>query len=285
MKILANYLSMVKFAHTIFAMPFAIVGFGMAVGHPQVAMSWKLLVLVILCMVFARNAAMAFNRYIDRQIDALNPRTRMREIPSGQIHPGRALFFVIINAALFVGTTAFINTLVLWLSPVALFTVLGYSYTKRFTRWCHLVLGLGLSLAPIGAYLAVTGHFAWPPIFVSLSVLTWVAGFDIIYALQDDDFDALVQLHSLPSRIGRQGALTISRLLHGLSVVFLVVAGLLSGYGYFYFAGVAVFALLLIRQHRVVHPADLSKVNLAFFTLNGVASVVFCMFFMAEILV
>lgn len=281
---LSKYLSMVKFAHTIFAMPFAIVGFGMAVDLPEVVMSWRLLLLVVLCMIFARNAAMAFNRYIDRDIDALNPRTRMREIPSGQIHPLRALAFVLVNSAMFIATTAYINNLVLWLSPVALATILGYSYTKRFTRWCHLVLGLGLSLAPIGAYLAVVGHFAWPPIFVSLAVLVWVAGFDIIYALQDDDFDARVQLHSLPSRIGRQGALIFSRVLHGSSVVFLLCAGTISGYGYFYFIGVVIFGVLLLRQHMVVNPTDLSKVNLAFFTLNGVASVVFCALFLAEII-
>lgn len=275
---------MVKFAHTIFAMPFAVVGFAMATDHSEAAISWSLLGLVVLCMVFARNAAMAFNRYIDREIDARNPRTRMREIPSGQIHPMRALAFVLANSAFFIVATVFINTLVLWLSPVALITVLGYSYTKRFTRWCHLVLGLGLSLAPIGAYLAVTGQFAWPPVLVSLAVLFWVAGFDIIYALQDDTFDASQQLHSLPSRIGRAGALTISRILHSASVGFLLYAGVVAGYGYAYFAGVVVFGALLVRQHFVVKPTDLSKVNIAFFTLNGVASVLFCAFFLVEVL-
>src|SRR6185312_5301159 len=184
-----KYLSLVTFSHTIFAMPFAIIGFFLAVTTTSYRFDWLKLVLMILCMIFARNSAMAFNRYLDRNIDAQNPRTKQRDIPSGRISPGSALTFTIINCLLFIITTWFINRLCFYLSPVALLVVLGYSATKRFTALCHLILGLGLSLAPIGAYLAVTGAFNIVPLFFSFAVLCWVSGFDIIYALQDEDFD------------------------------------------------------------------------------------------------
>ncbi|HNE29280.1 MAG TPA: UbiA-like polyprenyltransferase, partial [Saprospiraceae bacterium] len=185
-----SYFSLVKFSHTIFAMPFALAGFFIATRQqgPD-ALNWRLLLLVVLCMVFARSAAMGFNRWLDRDIDAVNPRTRMREIPSGTIPARSALVFVLVNCLLFILTTFFINTLCFLLSPVALAVVLGYSYTKRFTWLCHFVLGLGLALAPVGAYLAVTGHFAWLPVLLGFTVLFWTAGFDIIYALQDEEFD------------------------------------------------------------------------------------------------
>ena len=196
-----NYLSLVKFSHTIFALPFACIGFALAL-QGGFTFSLKLFLLVILCMATARNAAMAFNRYIDRKFDALNPRTAIREIPAGIINPKNALFFIIINCLLFVIATYFINTICFFLSPVALFVVLFYSYTKRFTPLCHLVLGAGLALAPIGAYLAVTGVFAWLPLFFSFTVFTWVSGFDIIYALQDEDFDRVNHLNSIPVLLG-----------------------------------------------------------------------------------
>src|SRR5688572_23208841 len=184
-----KYFSLVLFAHTVFALPFAFIGFFLAVTTTDHQFTWLKLLLMILCMVFARNAAMSFNRYLDRHIDAQNPRTVVRDIPAGRITSNDALTFTLINSALFILTTFFINPLCLALSPVALAVVLGYSYTKRFTPLCHLVLGLGLALAPIGAYLVVTGEFAVLPIFFSLAVLCWVSGFDIIYALQDEEFD------------------------------------------------------------------------------------------------
>ena len=179
-----NYLSLVKFSHTIFALPFALIGFFIAIGLHGHDFKWTTFVYVILCMVFARSAAMAFNRYVDRKIDKANERTaNVREIPNGTIKPTSALVFVIINCVLFIATTYFINPLCFYLSPIALLVVLGYSYTKRFTALCHLVLGIGLGLAPIGAYLAVTGVFDWLPLYFSFAVLFWVSGFDIIYAL------------------------------------------------------------------------------------------------------
>src|ERR1700712_5970324 len=212
-----KYLSLVTFAHTIFALPFAIIGFFLAVTTTGNHFNWQKLGMMLLCMVFARNSAMAFNRYLDRNIDSKNPRTKQRDIPSGRISPASALTFTIINCLLFIGTTWFINPLCFYLSPVALLVVLGYSATKRFTALCHLVLGLGLSLAPIGAYLVVTGSFALLPVFFSLSVLCWVSGFDIIYALQDEDFDRAENLHSIPAYLGKVNALRLSTCLHVLS--------------------------------------------------------------------
>src|SRR5512133_1004676 len=189
-----SYFSLVKFSHTVFAMPFALIGFSLAIADDEHSFSWRLLLLVILCMIFARNAAMGFNRVADRKFDALNPRTKNREIPAGVIGQGAATFFVIVNALLFIIAAGFINRLTLWLSPVALMVVLGYSYTKRFTSLSHFILGLGLSLAPIGAYISVSGRFELLPLIYSFIVITWVGGFDIIYSLQDDDFDKSNQL-------------------------------------------------------------------------------------------
>jgi 4-hydroxybenzoate polyprenyltransferase len=273
-----NYLSLIKFAHTIFAMPFALIGFfyGLKLMNYEIGRSWwALFVLVILCMVFARSAAMAFNRWLDAGYDAKNPRTAIREIPGGIISKRNALLFVIFNCIAFIITTYFINTLCLLLAPVALFVILFYSYTKRFTPLCHLVLGLGLSLAPIGAYIAVTGQFALVPVLFSLSVLFWVSGFDIIYALQDEEFDKDNNLHSIPSWMGTHKALYTSEYLHFLSIACIVIAGILGHFSWFYWAGVTAFAFFLVYQHTLVKPNDLSKVNKAFFTSNGIASVVF----------
>jgi 4-hydroxybenzoate polyprenyltransferase len=243
--------------------------------------------LVILCMIFARSAAMAFNRWLDVKWDALNPRTAIREIPRGIISKNSALRFVIASSLAFIICTWFINPLCFGLSFVALAVVLGYSYTKRFTPFCHLVLGLGLSLAPIGAYLAVTGHFALLPILFSLSVIFWVSGFDIIYALQDEEFDKSHQLYSMPSWLGKANALHVSEFLHVLSIACVVIAGAgVFGYrffGWWYWIGVAVFIGMLVYQHAIVRPNDLSRVNLAFMTANGIASVVFAVFVIADI--
>ena len=243
------------------------------------------LLLVIACMVFARSAAMAFNRYLDSRFDAQNPRTAIREIPAGIIKSSNALWFVVICCLLFIATTFFINRICFYLSPVALFVILFYSYTKRFTALCHLVLGVGLALAPIGAFLAVTGVFHLLPILFSCTVLCWVNGFDIIYALQDEDFDRKNQLHSIPAWLGKVRALRVSQLLHCLAIGCLVAAGLLYGLGIWYWIGVAVFAGLLVFQHTLVKPNDLSRVNLAFFTTNGIASVIFAAFVITDLLV
>jgi 4-hydroxybenzoate polyprenyltransferase len=277
-----KYFSLVTFSHTIFAMPFAIIGFFLAVTTTDHKFEWPKLVLMLLCMVFARNSAMAFNRYLDRDIDALNPRTKVRDIPAGRISANAALTFTIINCLLFVTTTWFINLLCFYLAPVALLVVLGYSATKRFTFLCHMVLGLGLSLAPIGAYLVVTGEFAKLPVFFSLSVLCWVSGFDIIYALQDEDFDRELKLHSIPSRMGKVNALRLSSFLHVLSAAFIIVPAFITHVGIPYYVGILVFCTMLIYQHRLVKPNDLSRVNFAFMTTNGIASVVFAVLFLLD---
>ena len=265
-------------------MPFAIIGFFLAIQYDNVQLDWQLLLYVILCMVFARNAAMGFNRFIDRKIDLANPRTaQIREIPNGTIKPKAALTFVIINCALFIATTFFINTICFYLAPVALIVVLGYSLTKRFTALCHLVLGLGLSLAPTGAFLAVTGYFAWLPLLFSFAVLFWVSGFDIIYALQDEDFDKTEKLHSIPVLLGKNNALNLSNILHVLTAGFILGAGYLGEFNFYYWIGAFIFITLLIYQHLLVKPNDLSKVNLAFFTTNGVASVIFAIFVLADL--
>lgn len=280
-----HYLSLIKFSHTVFALPFALIGFALAVAREDTVFEWKLLVLVVLCMVFARSAAMAFNRYIDEQFDKLNPRTAVREIPAGIIQKKSALLFVIITCALFIACTYFINPICFYLSPVALFTVLFYSYTKRFTPLCHLVLGVGLSLAPVGAYLAVTGVFHLLPILFSLAVLTWVSGFDILYALQDEEFDRANKLKSIPVLLGRRNAMMVSNLLHVITGLIIIYIGYAYLSSTLYFIGATVFIGLLIYQHTLVKPNDISKVNLAFGTTNGIASVVFAIFVIASILI
>jgi 4-hydroxybenzoate polyprenyltransferase len=312
-----KYLSLVKFSHTIFAMPFALIGFFLGINafffnrsfsNLNKTIGWApnnpaphfalpgfmpiifepyslliLFVLVIICMITARSAAMAFNRYLDSHFDAKNPRTAIREIPAGIISKESALRFVVINCLLFIAATFFINRICFFLSPVALFVILFYSYTKRFTAFCHLVLGIGLSLAPIGAYLAVTGKFDLLPILFSFTVLFWVSGFDIIYALQDEEFDKSQQLHSIPVVLGKSKALRVSELLHVLSANCVVGAGIYGHFGGWYWAGVAVFIGMLLYQHSIVKPNDLSKVNIAFMTANGIASVVFAVFVLLDI--
>lgn len=316
--LIKKYLSLVKFAHTIFALPFALIGFSLGVtsyGYwdsywGQSKYEWFVFskngkdisqifkyypksteefivrfLLVIGCMVFARSAAMAFNRWLDANFDKKNPRTAVREIPAGIIKPGNALLFVIINCIAFILCCWFINRLCFYLSFVALFVVLFYSYTKRFTALCHLVLGVGLSLAPIGAYIAVTGSFAVLPLLFSFTVLCWVSGFDIIYALQDEEFDKQQHLHSIPAAIGKAKALRVSELLHLLSAGFVIYAGIYGHFGYWYWTGVLVFASLLIYQHLLVKPNDLGRVNMAFFTTNGIASVVFAIFVILDLFI
>ncbi len=300
-----SYLSLIKFSHTIFALPFALIGFCLAakdpilqqintwrgIANPVVLNSandkplWLIFIFVLLCMVFARSAAMAFNRYLDRDIDALNPRTAVREIPAGIISKKNAFAFTVLSSLLFMATCFFINRICFYLSPVALFVILFYSYTKRFTALCHLVLGLGLSLAPIGAYLAVTGQFDIIPVLFSFAVLFWVSGFDIIYALQDEAFDVEHQLYSIPSILGKQKALNVSVFLHVLSALAVITAGIYGNFGLWYWLGVAVFTGMLIYQHSLVKPNDLSKVNIAFMTANGTASVVFAFFVIVDLFI
>jgi 4-hydroxybenzoate polyprenyltransferase len=277
-----KYFSLVLFAHSVFALPFALIGFFLGVTTTSNPFQWYLLILVLLCMVFARNAAMAFNRYLDRNIDAKNPRTDSRDIPAGKVSANEALIFVIINCILFVVTTAFINNLCLYLSPVALFVILFYSYTKRFTALCHLVLGLGLSLAPIGAYIAVTGAFGLVPVLYSLTVLFWVSGFDIIYALQDEEFDRTEKLHSIPAALGIANALKLSVVLHVASALCVIIPILYIPFSFVYYLGVAFFCTMLIYQHTLVKPTDISKVNRAFATTNGYASVIFALCFLLD---
>ncbi|QEH41431.1 UbiA-like polyprenyltransferase [Chitinophaga sp. XS-30] len=280
-----NYLSLVKFSHTIFAMPFAMTGFFLAISREGHSFNWTALLLVVLCMVFARSAAMAFNRWLDAEFDKRNPRTAAREIPAGVISPANALYFVAGNVVLFMVTTWFINPLCFFLSPVALLVVLGYSYTKRFTALCHLVLGVGLSLAPIGAFLAVTGYFSLLPVLLSVLVLCWVSGFDIIYAMQDEEFDKSQQLHSIPAWLGKAGSLRFSEGLHVVAAALAATIGIMGGFHWLYWIGAGVFILMLFMQHRLVKPDDLSRVNLAFMTTNGVASVVFAVFAIADMLI
>ena len=294
MSTVKNYLSLVKFSHTIFAMPFAMIGFVLGVIHHETqginSAPWYFryglkLILVVICMITARSAAMGYNRYLDRDFDAKNPRTAKREIPAGVISPRNAMAFIIGSCLLFIAATYCINTLCFYLSPIALFVILFYSYTKRFTALCHLVLGIGLSLAPIGAFLAVTGAFSLLPILFSFSVVFWVSGFDIIFALQDIDFDQSQQLYSIPAVVGTSKGLRISQLLHVMSATCVVIAGIYGNFHWLYWVGVALFIGMLVYQHTIVKPNDLSKVNIAFMTANGIASVVFAVFVIADLII
>ncbi len=278
MRKLINYSRLVKFEHTIFALPFALTGFFFAMQQESANLSIKLLILVLLCMVFARNAAMGFNRFLDREYDKLNPRTALREIPAGILEPKSVLLFVVLNALFFIITTWFINSLCFYLSPVALFVILFYSYTKRFTPLCHFVLSLGLAIAPMGAYLAVAGKFDWLPLMLSMVVFFWVSGFDIIYALQDEDFDKNLNLKSIPSLLGKKQALNLAKIIHIISAIFVGIVAFLTPANWLHIAGATVFTGLLAYQHTLVKPNDLSKVNLAFFTTNGIASVIYGLF-------
>jgi 4-hydroxybenzoate polyprenyltransferase len=271
-----DFFSLVKFSHTIFAMPFALIGFFLATT--DLLNHWKIFILVIICMVFARNAAMGFNRYLDREIDLKNPRTAIREIPTKKITPYAAILFIVGNIVLFITTTFFINTLVFFLSPVALAVILGYSYTKRFTFFSHFILGLGLSLAPIGGYLSVNGYFSLIPCIYSLVVVFWVSGFDIIYALQDIEFDRNENLKSIPVVFDRNGALFLSAIVHFFAASLVITAGIIGQFHLLYWIGSAIFIGLLFYQHYILKPNDLSRLNVAFFTTNGIASVIFAIF-------
>lgn len=265
-----DFLSLVVFAHTVFALPFALLSAVLASGgvpDPR-KLAW-----ILVAMVGARSAAMSFNRIVDRHIDARNPRTARREIPAGVVSPAAAALFCGGSAALLVVAAAQLNRLCLYLSPVALAIVLGYSYAKRFTAAAHLVLGLSLAIAPVGAWVAVTGAFALPPVLLGLAVLFWVAGFDVIYSLQDLEFDRREGLRSIPARFGAARALQIARLFHGATLVLLYAVFVVVNGGWLFGAAVVVAGGFLVRQHRLVSPTDLSRVDAAFFTANGWLSV------------
>ena len=281
MRKLINYSRLVKFEHTIFALPFALTGFIFAVKQDSADLSFKLLFLVLLCMVFARNAAMGFNRYLDREFDKMNPRTATREIPAGILEPKSVMLFVILNSLFFMLTSWVINFLCFYFSPAALFVILFYSYTKRFTPLCHFVLSLGLAIAPVGAYLAVAGKFDWLPLMLGFVVFFWVSGFDIIYALQDEDFDKDANLKSIPSLLGKKRALYVAKIIHLVTAVFVVIVAVLTPANWLHIAGAFIFIALLGYQHTIVKHNDLSKVNLAFFTTNGIASVLYGAFLIA----
>jgi 4-hydroxybenzoate polyprenyltransferase len=281
--LLLRHANLVRLPHTIFALPFALVGVVLASYVAPITVGD--VVWVVVAFTSARFAAMGFNRIVDREIDARNPRTRSREIPSGSMSVREASVAVTIASIVFLVAAWQLNMLCFILAPVALGWVLFYSYTKRFTRWSHLVLGIGLSIAPVGGYLAITGHWSdpwWMLIALAIAVATWVGGFDILYALQDVSFDRENGLYSVPSTFGEANALGIARFLHLLTVASLAVAGVGAGAGIVYFAGVVVAGLLLLYEHSLVKADDFSRLNAAFFTMNGVISIVFLGFVFTE---
>jgi len=264
---------MVKFSHSVFALPFALSGAALAAASDGI--SWRQVFWIVAAMVGARNAAMGFNRLADQSIDARNPRTAGRELPRGALSRSSVWVATIALALLFVVAAAMLNAACAVLAPVALVVIFGYSYTKRFTWASHLVLGLSLAIAPVGGWLAVAGRLAPEPLLLAGAVLVWVAGFDVIYACQDVDFDKRSGLRSIPERFGIGGALAIARGLHGAALAFLAGVGLVAGLHPVYWAGLALIAGLLLWEHRLLHPEDLSKVGVAFFNANGIISVVY----------
>jgi 4-hydroxybenzoate polyprenyltransferase len=281
---ISDWLELVRFSHTIFALPFAAIALFLATGG-----EWpgaRLTLLVLLCMVFARTAAMAYNRLVDRDVDAANPRTRSRHLPAGRLAVAEVAAIVAISGAAFVTCAFLLNPLAGGLSLPVLAVLLGYSHFKRFSALSHFVLGLALGLAPLAVFVAVKGTIDASfvaPALLGFAVLAWVAGFDLIYASQDVEFDRAAGLHSIPARIGIGRALLLSRLLHVAMVVLLALLGIFSGLGLLYWAGLVLVAVLLVHEHRLVRADDLSKVDLAFFTLNGVVSVAFAAFAIAEL--
>jgi 4-hydroxybenzoate polyprenyltransferase len=274
-------LEMIKWEHSIFALPFALCGAMLAAGgFPSVHQ----LVWIVVAMVAARSAAMAFNRLVDASIDAANPRTRTRALPAGQLTPMFVATFVIVSSALFVFAAAQLNRLALWLSPVALAVLLLYSYTKRFTRWSHLVLGLALGIAPAAAWIAVRGSLDLRILLLTAAVTFWVAGFDVLYACQDFDFDRSSGLHSIPRYLGIRRALWVARAFHMIMLALLIALLWSFGLGKLAIAGVAVVGVLLAYEHSLVAPDDLGKLNAAFFTMNGVISVLFFVFVAGDLL-
>ncbi len=278
-----RHVNLVKLPHTVFALPFAIVG--VILASRTAPLSVEQVAWVVLAFTSARFAAMGFNRIVDREIDARNPRTRTREIPAGVMSVREAAIAVTVASLLFIIAAWRLNPLCLVLAPVALAWVFFYSYTKRFTRWSHLVLGFGLAIAPVGGYLAVTGAWSspwWMLMALALAVAGWVGGFDILYSLQDESFDKENDLHSVPVAFGASRAIMVARLLHLITAAGLALAGIAVGAGTLYFAGVAVAASLLFYEHTLVRADDISRMNAAFFTMNGIISITFSLFVLAD---
>ncbi|MFY7952570.1 MAG: UbiA-like polyprenyltransferase [Armatimonadaceae bacterium] len=268
---LRTVLEMIKFEHTLFALPFAATGMLLAAdGFPSIRICFG----ILLAMVGARSAAMAFNRLVDRDIDAANPRTAGRALPAGHLDIVFVKWFVLVSCLVFVGAAASLNKLALMLSPIALLVVFGYSYTKRFTAWCHAWLGVALSIAPMGAWVAVRGRLDWEPVWLCAAVVAWLIGFDVIYALQDEEFDRSRGLHSLPARFGARKALWISRTAHAAMVLALFGLGVAAHLGTAYAVGLAIVIVTLIWEHSQVRENDLARVNIAFFHANVLISTV-----------
>jgi len=272
---------MIKWEHSIFALPFALCGAMLAAGGLP---TLHQLLWIVVAMVAARSAAMAFNRWADSAIDAANPRTSTRALPAGHLSPTFAVTFILVSSAVFVLAASQLNHLALFLSPVALAVLLLYSYTKRFTRWSHLVLGFALGIAPSAAWIAVRDSLDPRILLLTAAVTFWVGGFDVLYACQDFDFDRQAGLHSLPRYLGIRGALWTARLFHLIMIGFLVALLTVFALGKLAIAGVVLVVLLLLYEHSLVKPDDLSKLNAAFFTMNGVISVLFFMFVAADLL-
>lgn len=272
-------LEMIKFEHTIFALPFAYVGAMVgAVTLEHRLPEWSECGWILLAMVGARSAAMGLNRLIDKAIDGRNPRTVMRALPAGLLKSGEVLLFIAVSFVALFWAASELNPLSVKLLPIAVIMTVFYSYTKRFTWACHLVLGLTLGLAPLGGWVAVTGHVTWTAVVLYVTVALWTAGFDIIYACQDYDFDRKERLHSIPVRFGIAGALSIARAMHALTAVGFALLFLLTELGWWFFAGIVIAGALLLYEHRLVKPNDLSKLNAAFFTMNGILSAVVFVF-------
>ena len=284
---IVDYLRLVKFSHTIFAMPFALLSFTSAwmLRDAEHNSLWLLLLQVVGCMVFARNVAMGFNRWADRFIDAENPRTAEREIPAGKVSPRGAVVFIVVNAVLFIALAATINPLCGYLSPVALAVVMFYSYCKRFTALAHLVLGISLGIAPVGANIAVTGAISLESIVLALVVMSWCAGFDIIYALQDADYDRKRGLHSIPSHFSARTSLIISALLHAASIAFLVWYASYQPQSWLLYLGCALFALIVASEHYIVTPTRQRNIGIAFGTFNALASMSLAVCLIANLLI
>lgn len=270
-----KYLKLVKFSHTIFSLPFALTGFLFAVDSGYTMPQPLIIVWIVLALVAARTAAMAFNRWTDYRMDARNPRTKNREIPAGVIKPAQALMLTIFSTVAFIILAGLINEICLYLSPVALLVILGYSYTKRFTALAHIVLGIGLGIAPAATFIAATGTFDPGLLFLCFGVMLWTAGFDIIYALQDMEFDRNEKLHSIPAAIGYKNSLLLSAAFHAISVTLIFLFWLYMYGNNISLTGVVLFSLMLVYQHIDVHRHGLKKINLAFGTMNGVASLVY----------
>lgn len=278
-----SWASLIKLSHTVFSLPFAMVGFCLAfVTYPNANLLLNLL-LMLFAVFFARNAAMAFNRFTDWKIDLKNQRTALREIPAMIISPEKALLFVFLNVFLFMLSAYLINPLAFYLSPLAVSVILGYSYSKRVTWLCHYILGLGLAIAPVGAYIVIAQKIEILPLILSAAVFFWVGGFDVLYALQDEEFDKKELLHSIPQRFGRKAALLISALSHLITLVLLCAFGLWGEFSFVFWIGLGLFSLIIVWEHIVVKPSDISKVNLAFATMNATASVVFALFTIVDI--